>query len=724
MADGPSAIPPITVVVVARNEERGIAACVRSLAAQDYPNFSVILVDDGSTDATVAIAREIFPSIRIISSPTRSISRNRDLAWRAAETEFVAFLDADCEAPSHWLSALVAAVLSTGAAAVGGGNEPPRETSHYEALRLMLQTFLGSRGSIQGRIPDRGRYVTHLPGLNVLYRTDALALVGGYDPRFARMGEDEDLSHRLGDVGLKLYVTPDATVIHRQRPDLISWTRNMRAYGRGRTWLLRRHPNAFSLFFLLPPLTIPALPIYLSLIVAFAGWVALRGGRLDLWPRLFLLFAATHLAYGLGQIEGLFVRGDNEAARRKYGRIALIALKNAGNKGDEAISSCVSARVTEAIDRCSASADLYLAALGPSGFDIRPVPKDGHARDMLIGDMLAPSTASRQVDEAALLAIPRLIAVLVRFRAIVIAGGQWLHDLSFLRHLGVCGVFAFARMCGTKTGVFCIGAGPLRRTLSRGLLRLAFSRDSFIVTRDVASTGLLQRSGLKQAQTATDPAIELTSREAPDGAGSILISPCAWSSFDNLYALDSSEIEASFANWRKLISALLDRGERVTVLPTMNPEDTAFSERLITGFEGVDVIDTNRFAPGQVQGVIEEAKAIVSMRLHPIIFASNVGTPFVALAYAAKVSAYCEQAGLGSRVVRLQADDWVERVLNLLDSIPDRQSACEARVCQQESLTRAYSEFFNWLRLSPAPVRSVTHQADNCHEDSFPQPTA
>src|SRR4029453_6762541 len=105
----------------------------------------------------------------------------------------------------------------------------------------MMQTCAGSRGSLQGKLPASGRFVQHLPGLNVLYRTEALKLVGGYDPRFARMGEDEDPSHRLADLGFKLYATPDATVIHRQRDDLDSWARNMRAYGRGRTWLLRRH---------------------------------------------------------------------------------------------------------------------------------------------------------------------------------------------------------------------------------------------------------------------------------------------------------------------------------------------------------------------------------------------------------------------------------------------------------------------------------------------------
>ena len=106
-----------------------------------------------------------------------------------------------------------------------------------------------------------------------------------------------------------------------------------------------------------PPLIIPALPIYLPLIAIYAGWLALRSGRPNLMPQLFLLFVATHVSYGFGQIEGLFVHGDNEQAAARPDRVALISLKNAGNKGDEAISNCVARRLSEAGSRGKASVD-------------------------------------------------------------------------------------------------------------------------------------------------------------------------------------------------------------------------------------------------------------------------------------------------------------------------------------------------------------------------------
>ena len=329
----------------------------------------------------------------------------------------------------------------------------------------------------------------------------------------------------------------------------------------------------------------------------------------------------------------------------------------------------------------------------------------------MIGAMLAPTDQSRSVGNAAFADLPSLLGVLIRFRAVVIAGGQWLHDLSAAKHCVICTLLAIARLSRTQTGVFCIGAGPLRSAISRRLLRVCFSRDSLIVTRDNASTALLRSCGLRQAQTASDPAIELKSSDARTKAGVIFISPCAWSSFDNLYMLDQRRIEESLASWQRLLGALKTRGERVAILPTMNPEDRLFARRIGLGHDDVDIIETDDLTPGQVQSHIASAKALVSMRLHPIIFASNVRTPFVALTYADKVRAYCEQAGFESRLVSPAEEDWPSQVLNRLDSPTYGAVAAEARKLQEVQLAEAYSQFFNWLRLGCSPATSILKQA-------------
>jgi polysaccharide pyruvyl transferase WcaK-like protein/GT2 family glycosyltransferase len=688
--------PTVAAIVVARNEARLIARCIGSLARQTRMPDKIILVDDGSTDDTVALARAVFPALIVLSHHTRSLAQNRNAGWRSAGTDYVAFLDADCEAPSHWLGNLLAAAEQSGADAVGGGNHPPLdEGKHYAALAIMLNGFLGSRGSVQGTLPLERRAVEHLPTLNVLYRTATLEGVGGFDPRFVRVGEDEDLSRRIGAIGGHLLVIPDATVIHRQRPDIRSWARNMYVYGKGRTWLLRRHPNALSPVFLLPPLMWLLLPVYLPLMAVAAIGAAIAAGRPFLAPRIFLLFLATHLPYGAGQVIGLIRTPAQDMPHRR--RVAVLALKNSGNKGDEAIMHCVCQRLMQDENPI----DYYLAAWGPSGFDIRPLPTRRDALDTMILDQLGPSDSARKINLAGFARHAlRSLIVFTRFDNIFIGGGQWLHDLSFLRHAAICAAFGIGRLFGTRVGVFCVGVGPLSSSLSRFLVRLAFGRDAMMVVRDEQSGALLERCGIHSVTVATDPVIEMTSPPIDRNENRILISPCAWTSFAHLYREDDPEISRNVRDCATLIEKLRSRGRVVQLLPTMNPEDIAFARRISEACGDVEVIDADGMTPEQVQREIAGAGLLIAFRLHPVIFGSNVGTPVIAMDYAAKVRAFCCQMGIEQQLVTLDNPQWVGSALTAIEATaPEafRASLAANRPALIPKLNSAYSRLSFWL---------------------------
>lgn len=686
----------VAVVVVARNEAELITRCIGSIAAQSRQPDQVILVDDGSSDDTIALARAAFPGIEVLAHHTRSLARNRNSGWQAAKTEFVAFLDADCEAPAHWLDSLLRAAQESGFDVVGGGNAPPQgESTHFDALAIMLDNVVGSRGSVQGQVPREPREVDHLPTLNVMYRRSALVRVGGFDAGFTQIGEDEDLSRRLAASGSRFLAIADATVIHRQRADIGSWARNMHKYGKGRTWLLRRHPQAFSPVFWAPPLMWPLLPLYLPAIALVALYLCVAHGRVWLWPRVTALFVATHLPYGAGQVAGLFERARPERHKRK--RIGLIALKNAGNKGDEAIVRAVSERVT----RENGEADFYLAAFGPSGFAAVPLPRGGEALDAVILKQLTASDTSRDVRPARLvLDAMRALRVFGGFDALFISGGQWLHDLSFARHAAISALFVFGRMCGTQLGVFCIGVGPLKRAVSRRLVRLAFGKRALMVTRDDKSSALLRDCGLTNVHTATDPVILLSSPLAKRDAKSALISPCAWASFANLYDRSDALRQKVEDGLATLTRGLLERGYSPAFLPTMNPEDAEIAARVAARFENVNVIDTDPMSASAVQQCVASAGVLVTMRLHPMIFATNVTTPLVAFDYAAKVRAFASQAGITDQLVPATQEDWAQGLLDALDrSDPEafRAALADHRPAQKASLEAAYATLSSWF---------------------------
>src|SRR5918995_2141180 len=96
--------PRISVVVCSLNGARTIRGCLKSLLELDYPDFEVIVVDDGSTDATAKIASEY--GLRLISTENRGLSNARNTGMEAATGEIVAYLDDDTCPDPHWLTYL------------------------------------------------------------------------------------------------------------------------------------------------------------------------------------------------------------------------------------------------------------------------------------------------------------------------------------------------------------------------------------------------------------------------------------------------------------------------------------------------------------------------------------------------------------------------------------------------------------------------------------------
>lgn len=326
----------ITVVVIARNEQRSIGACLESLLAQDYPAelHELLLVDNGSTDATPAIAAELaktHPRLRVSVNPRRGIAPSRNHGLRQARHPFVAFTDADCQALPDWLSRLERAFREERAqdpavVAAGGPNIAPERTCAFrEAVAVAVSTYWGNHGSVQGAGPGRRCAVDHLPTLNVLYDKARVLELGGFDERQGNISEDVELSHRLGWAGHRLIFEPAAIVRHLWREDLWSWARNMEVYGKGRSWLMKKDRRFIKPHYLAPAglllaaaaaplcprlLALPALHLALSaLVAAYAG---LRAGKPRLIPLVLAIYLATHYAYGAGQLHGLLApRGSD-----------------------------------------------------------------------------------------------------------------------------------------------------------------------------------------------------------------------------------------------------------------------------------------------------------------------------------------------------------------------------------------------------------------------------
>ncbi len=161
-------MPRVTVVIPTLNEEGNLARCLGALAAQTFGDFEVVVVDGGSSDGTVEVARSL--GARVIAVRERGIARARQAGFEAAAGEIVASTDADAEPPRDWLARLIAPFSDPEVVAACG---PFRYGGWWDLLS-------GNRLSNAMRPLLFRVGFTPLPGPNFAVRREAFLAVGGF----------------------------------------------------------------------------------------------------------------------------------------------------------------------------------------------------------------------------------------------------------------------------------------------------------------------------------------------------------------------------------------------------------------------------------------------------------------------------------------------------------------------------------------------------------------
>jgi len=233
-----STYPKVSVVVCVYNGERTIDACLASLQKLNYPNYEVIVVNDGSTDGTRQIA-ETYDYIRLVNQENRGLSEARNVGIRTSRGEIIAFTDADCMADPDWLTYLAARFRSSDFGAVGGPNLSPADDS------LIASCVAVSPGAPTHVLLD-DEVAEHIPGCNMAFRREALKAINGFDPIFRAAGDDVDVCWRLQNKGYKIGFSPAAVVWHFRRNTIRDYLKQQRGYGRAETLLFFKHPSRFN----------------------------------------------------------------------------------------------------------------------------------------------------------------------------------------------------------------------------------------------------------------------------------------------------------------------------------------------------------------------------------------------------------------------------------------------------------------------------------------------
>jgi glycosyltransferase involved in cell wall biosynthesis len=231
--------PQVSVIVCAYNADRTMDSCLAHLEKVNYPNYEVVVVNDGSTDDTLEIC-ERYNYIKLICQPNKGLSVARNVGLEAATGDIIAYTDSDCDVDPDWLTYLVATFQSTGLSAVGGPNFPPPEDALIPSC-----VAVSPGGPTHVLLSDDT--AEHIAGCNMAFRKEALEEIEGFDPQFRAAGDDVDVCWRLQDKGYTIGFSPAAIVWHFRRNTIKDYLNQQRGYGKAEALVYFKHPYRFNL---------------------------------------------------------------------------------------------------------------------------------------------------------------------------------------------------------------------------------------------------------------------------------------------------------------------------------------------------------------------------------------------------------------------------------------------------------------------------------------------
>lgn len=220
----------ITIIILTYNNIKDIKTCLSSITKQTYPHYSVIVVDNLSTDGTVEYIQKAFPYVRIIQTGENlgyAAGNNVGIERVDSNSDYIAILNPDTEVDKNWLHELVQALemnpkagLATSRILLYDERDTVNTCGNYEHFAgLAFCNGLNDNSSNHNtQVLTAG-----VSGCSFLARRNALEKLKGFDPDFFMYHEDVDLSWRARRAGYDILYVPESIVYHKYKLSLKPW---------------------------------------------------------------------------------------------------------------------------------------------------------------------------------------------------------------------------------------------------------------------------------------------------------------------------------------------------------------------------------------------------------------------------------------------------------------------------------------------------------------------
>jgi len=263
---------PIEVLILNFNGKHHLKTCLESVLRTNYPDFSLVVVDNGSTDGSVDFVKQNFPNVKIIShGKNLGFAAGYNRAIEMTTAPYFSLLNNDVEVTSNWLRELSKFATKPNVAAVTGKILFFHERSRINACGGIMDMYGCSVNRGMGEV-DKGQYdkttpVFYAPCGFVLINRKAWEEIGPFDGDFFFYGEDVDFSWRARLMGYEIFFEPSSVIFHKWQG---SPKKQIYYDERNRLVTLLKNYSFRNLIFLLPR--------YLALQLLKAFWIITNWG--------------------------------------------------------------------------------------------------------------------------------------------------------------------------------------------------------------------------------------------------------------------------------------------------------------------------------------------------------------------------------------------------------------------------------------------------------------
>lgn len=223
----------ISVIIPVYNGQQTLPACLQAVQHQTRPPDEIIVVSDGSTDNSAAVAASLGVTVLRQKNAGPAAARNRGA--RAARGHILLFTDADCVPAPNWINQMLAPFADP--TVVGAkGTYQTRQTQLV--ARFVQQEYEARYHRMAGQ-PQ----IDFVDTYSAAYRRDIFLMNGGFDTTFPTASvEDQEFSFRLAAQGYRLVFVPGAVVYHQHNRTLNEYVRRKYWIGYWKALVMRRHP--------------------------------------------------------------------------------------------------------------------------------------------------------------------------------------------------------------------------------------------------------------------------------------------------------------------------------------------------------------------------------------------------------------------------------------------------------------------------------------------------